>query len=250
MTINVLTLFPDMFDSVKASSIWARAIDSDNITINTIDIRDFATDKHNRADDSPFGGGAGMVLKPEPVSACFDDVTASCPQPYINVYMSPCGKTLSHDISVNLSKFACINILCGHYEGVDQRAIDKHIDLEISIGDYVLTGGEPAALVLIDAVVRLIPGVLGDFSSAMADSFHDDGLLDCPWYTRPARFEGHDVPEELLSGNHGRIDAWRRRQALRRTFERRPDLLSGADLDDEERRLIDVWERPRAPDTD
>ncbi|MBT3318852.1 MAG: tRNA (guanosine(37)-N1)-methyltransferase TrmD [Clostridia bacterium] len=225
MTINVLTLFPDMFDSVKASSIWARAIDSDNITINTIDIRDFATDKHNRADDSPFGGGAGMVLKPEPVSACFDDVTASCPQPYINVYMSPCGKTLSHDISVNLSKFACINILCGHYEGVDQRAIDKHIDLEISIGDYVLTGGELAAMVVIDACMRHIDGVLGNETSTDNESF-SDALLEHPQYTRPASYNDVDVPDVLLSGHHANVQAYSRQMSILMTARRRPGLLS------------------------
>ncbi len=225
MTINVLTLFPEMFDSVKASSIWARAIDADSITVNTIDIRNFTTDKHNRADDYPFGGGAGMVLKPEPVSACFSDIIASCPKPYVNVYMSPCGKTLSHDMSVDLSGFACINILCGHYEGVDARAIEKHIDMEISIGDYVLTGGELAAMVVIDAVMRHLDGVLGNEFSTDNESF-SDALLEHPQYTRPAVFGDQAVPEVLLSGHHANVETYNRQMSLLQTAKRRPELLS------------------------
>lgn len=225
MTINILTLFPEMFDSIKSSSIWARAIKAGSIEINTIDIRSYTTDKHNRADDYPFGGGAGMVLKPNPISACFDDVINGCPKPYINVYMSPCGKTLSHDASVELSRYACINILCGHYEGVDQRALDKYIDLELSIGDYVLTGGELAAMVVIDACMRHISGVLGNDESADNESF-SDALLEHPQYTRPAQFNGDNVPEVLLSGHHANIEAYSRRMSLKMTAQRRPKQLS------------------------
>ena len=224
MTINVLTLFPEMFESVKASSIWARAIDSQSIEIKTVNIRDYTTDKHNRADDSPFGGGAGMLLKSEPVSACFDDVISSCPQPHLNVYMSPCGKTLSHDMSVDLSKYACVNILCGHYEGVDQRAIDKHIDMQISIGDYVLTGGELAAMVVIDAAMRHIGGVLGNDQSAENESF-SDALLEHPHYTRPAVLDDKAVPEVLLSGHHTKIEQYNRQMSLQQTAKSRPELL-------------------------
>jgi len=225
MTINVLTLFPEMFESVKASSIWARAIGSDTIEINTVNIRDYTTDKHNRADDYPFGGGAGMVLKPEPVCACFEDVISSCPKPFINVYMSPCGKTLSHDMSVDLSKYACVNILCGHYEGVDKRAIEKHIDMQISIGDYVLTGGELAAMVVIDAAMRHIGGVLGNDQSAENESF-SHALLEHPQYTRPAVMGDKAVPEVLLSGHHAKIEQYNRQMSLRQTAKHRPELLS------------------------
>lgn len=225
MKINILTLFPEMFDSVKQSSIWARAIDADLIEINTIDIRDYTTDKHNKADDYPFGGGAGMVLKPEPVCACFEDVIKSCPEPYINVYMSPCGKTLSHDISTQLSEYACINILCGHYEGTDQRAIDKYIDLEISIGDYVLTGGELAAMVVVDSCIRHIGGVLGNEESTLKESF-SDALLEHPHYTRPAQFLGEKVPDVLLSGHHANVEKYQRQLSLKMTAKRRPEQLS------------------------
>ena len=247
MRIDVVTLFPGYFSEPLHTSILGRAVTDGHLEVAVHDLRQYAADRHGTVDDAPFGGGRGMLLKAEPVAACWDDLQLSSGY---SIYLSADGDRLDQSLATELSLKEHLVLLCGHYKGVDERARTRCIDQDVSIGDYVLTGGEPAALVLIDAVVRLIPGVLGDFSSAMADSFHDDGLLDCPWYTRPARFEGHDVPEELLSGNHGRIDAWRRRQALRRTFERRPDLLSGADLDDEERRLIDVWERPRAPDTD
>ncbi len=229
MTINVLTLFPEMFDSVKTSSIWARAIGAGIVAVNTVDIRRFATDKHSRADDYPFGGGAGMVLKPEPVCACFEDVISTCPQPYINVYMSPSGKTLSHSMSVDLSQYACINILCGHYEGVDARAIEAHIDMEISIGDYVLTGGELAAMVVIDAILRHVDGVLGNEVSTDNESFSNE-LLEHPQYTRPAVFQDKAVPDVLLSGHHANVEIYNRQMSLLQTARRRPELLSKAVL--------------------
>ena len=196
---------------------------------------------------STFGGGGGMLLKPEPVAACWDELGLSRGH---SIYLSADGERFDQALATRLSLRPHLVLLCGHYKGVDERARSRCIDQEVSIGDYVLTGGEPAALVLIDAVVRLIPGVLGDFSSAMADSFHDDGLLDCPWYTRPALFEGEGVPEELLSGDHGRVESWRRRQALLRTCKRRPDLLQSADLDEEERRFVNDWTRTDEPDID
>jgi tRNA (guanine37-N1)-methyltransferase len=214
---------------VRDSSIWARAINADRIVINTINIRDYATDKHRRADDYPFGGGSGMVLMPGPVDACFKDVTARCPSPYLNVYMSPCGKQLTHRSAVELSQYACINILCGHYEGVDERVLMRHIDCEISIGDYVLTGGELPAMVLIDACMRHLEGVLGNDASAQAESFADS-LLEHPQYTRPAEYDGMRVPEVLLSGHHENVAAYHRRMSLRKTAEKRPDLLSKARL--------------------
>jgi len=228
-TYNVLTLFPQMFESVCGSSIWARAIKSGHIAVNTINIRDWATDKHRRADDYPIGGGAGMVLKPEPLTACFKDVENGCKAPYINVYMSPCGKTLSHAIVKKLSAYGFVNILCGHYEGVDARALARHIDMEVSIGDYVLTGGELAAMVLIDACIRHVDGVLGNGESAAGESF-SESLLEYPQYTRPAVFDGESVPDVLLSGHHAHVESFRRRMSLEETAFKRPDLLSKARL--------------------
>lgn len=226
-TYNVLTLFPEMFASVKESSIWARAIKAELIAVNATDIRDYAQDKHRRADDYPFGGGTGMVLKPEPVHACFNDIESRFPQPHINVYMSPCGKKLSHRFVTKLAKYECVNILCGHYEGVDERVLKKHIDIEISIGDFVLTGGELAAMVLIDSCIRHIEGVLGNNESAKSESF-SDALLEYPQYTQPAVFEGEAVPEILLSGNHSKIAEYNRRISIRETAQKRPDLLPEA----------------------
>ena len=247
MKVDIVTLFPGFFSDPLQTSILGRAVTDGHLEVAVHDLRDYAANCHGTVDDAPFGGGGGMLLKPEPVVACWNDLQLSRGH---SIYLSADGDRLDQALATRLSLREHLVLLCGHYKGIDERARTRCIDQDVSIGDYVLTGGEPAALVLIDAVVRLIPGVLGDFSSAMADSFHDDGLLDCTWYTRPARFEGDHVPEELLSGDHSRIEAWRRRQALRRTFERRPDLLPGADLDDEERRLIDLWERSGAPDTD
>ena len=226
---NVLSLFPFMFDSVCGSSIWSRAISAGLVAVNTTDIRDYATDKHRRADDYPLGGGAGMVLKPEPVDACFCDVVSRCEGSYINIYMSPGGKKLNHAMVTQLASYKSINILCGHYEGVDARVLARHIDLEVSIGDYVLTGGELAAMVLIDACIRHVDGVLGNCESASGESF-SDGLLEYPQYTRPAVFDGAAVPEVLLSGHHANVAAFRRQASLKQTILRRPDLLSKACL--------------------
>ena len=247
MRIDIVTLFPGFFPAPLQTSILGRAVSDDHIEVVVHDLRKYAVDRHGTVDDAPFGGGRGMLLKPEPVAACWDDLGLSRGH---SIYLSADGERLDQALAIRLSLRQHIVLLCGHYKGVDERARRRCIDQEVSVGDYVLTGGEPAALVLIDAVVRLIPGVLGDFSSAMADSFHDDGLLDCPWFTRPAEFEGERVPEALLGGDHARVEAWRRRQALRRTYERRPDLLDGADLDGEERRLVDRWTRSGASDTD
>jgi tRNA (guanine37-N1)-methyltransferase len=224
---NVLTLFPAMFASVCASSIWARAISAGLISVNTTDIRDFALDKHRRADDYPLGGGAGMVMKPEPVDACFRDIMARSERPSINVYMSPGGRPLNHALVTRLASYRTVNILCGHYEGVDARALKRRIDLEVSVGDYVLTGGELAAMVLIDAVIRHIDGVLGNEESAAGESFAN-GLLEYPQYTRPAEWEGEVVPEVLLSGHHANVAAYRRQESLKETARRRPDLLQKA----------------------
>jgi len=242
MQVDIVTLFPRFFVEPLATSIVGRAIEGGQLEVNLHDLRTYSQDRHRTVDDTPYGGGGGMVIKPGPVAACWTEnqfANGHC------IHLSADGEPLTQDLAAELSLQSHMVLLCGHYKGVDERARRQLIDQEISIGDYVLTGGEPAALVLIDAVTRLIPGVLGNFSSAMADSFHDDGLLDCPWYTRPASHGGEEVPQVLLSGDHGQVQSWRRRQALRRTFERRPDLLERADLDEEERRQVADWRQKK-----
>ena len=237
MKIDIVTLFPDFFTSPLATSMMARAIARGLLTVETHDPRDCATDKHRTVDDAPYGGGGGMVLKPEPVYQLWQErglAAGRC------IYLTADGQPLNQALTVELALEERLVLLCGHYKGVDERIRTGLIDREISIGDYVLTGGEPAALVLIDAVVRLIPNVLGNFSSALDDSFQE-AVLDCPWYTRPVEFRGQRVPDALLSGDHERIEHWRRRQALRRTFARRPDLLQQIELDDDEQQLIATW---------
>jgi len=237
--IDVVTLFPDFFQTPLQSSILARAVQNGLLEVGTYNPRDFAFDKHQNVDDEPYGGGGGMVLKPEPLFALWQAQKfekAHC------IYLTADGETLDHRLSVELSLQDHLVLLCGHYKGVDERVRTHLINREVSIGDFVLTGGEPAALVLIDAVVRLIPGVLGNFGSALEDSFQDV-LLDCPWYTRPAEFNGESVPQVLQSGDHQRVQQWRRTQALRKTFERRPDLLDKAVLDDKDKKQLTQWER-------
>lgn len=228
-TYNILTLFPDMFTSICNSSIWARAIRAGLIEVDTIDIRSYTTDKHHRADDAPMGGGVGMVLKPEPVAACFEDVLSRCELPVLNVYMSPCGKRLRQTLVLELIKYRTINILCGHYEGVDARVLKRYIDLEISMGDFVLTGGEIAAMALIDSSIRHIDGVLGNKDSASGESFFES-LLEYPQYTQPAVWNGESIPEVLLSGHHANIAKYRRQKSLEETVRRRPDLMARARL--------------------
>ena len=237
MKIDIVTLFPDFFASPLATSMMDRAIAQGLLIVETHDPRDCATDKHRTVDDAPYGGGGGMVLKPEPVYQLWQErglAAGRC------IYLTADGQPLNQALAVELALEERLVLLCGHYKGVDERIRTGLIDREISIGDYVLTGGEPAALVLIDAVARLIPNVLGNFSSALGDSFQET-VLDCPWYTRPVEFRGQRVPDALLSGNHERIEHWRRRQALRRTFARRPDLLQQIELDEEEQQLIATW---------
>ncbi|MFA5675263.1 MAG: tRNA (guanosine(37)-N1)-methyltransferase TrmD [Christensenellales bacterium] len=236
-TYNVLTLFPQMFESVKDSSIWARAAKAGHIAVNTIDIRDYTKDKHKRADDYPFGGGAGMVLMPEPVDACFREISRRGVSPALNIYMSPSGRPLSHSLAVQLSAYGTLNILCGHYEGIDERVLRRHIEMEISVGDYVLTGGELAAMVLIDACMRHVSGVLGCGESAAGDSFAD-GLLEYPQYTRPAVFDGEEVPDVLISGDHAKVADYRRRMSLERTARKRPDLLSKTKLSNKDIQIL------------
>ncbi|MCC7261664.1 MAG: tRNA (guanosine(37)-N1)-methyltransferase TrmD [Candidatus Latescibacteria bacterium] len=246
MKIEVVTLFPGFFTSPLGTSMVARAQSQGLAQIAVHDLRAFSADQHHTVDDSPYGGGGGMVIKPEPVARAWEALELGkgrC------IYLSADGVPFDQRLAIELSLAPHLVLLCGHYKGVDERIRQRHIDQEVSVGDYVLTGGEPAALILIDAVVRLIPGVLGNFSSALEDSFQED-LLDCPWYTRPAVFAGQAVPEVLLSGDHQQVRAWRRREALRRTFERRPDLLARATLDEEEQRLVAQWRRAQPGPTE
>ena len=219
MKFDVLTLFPEMFEAVK-QSILGKAIEKGLININLVNIRDFSKNKHKKVDDTPYGGGAGMVIRPDVV---YDAYKSVCDEDAKVVYLTPQGKTLNQKMVEDLSKEKHLILLCGHYEGIDQRVIDKIVDEEISIGDYVLTGGEIPAMVLIDSVSRYTEGVLSQ-ESIKEESF-SDGLLEYPQYTRPEIFEGEKVPEVLLSGHHGNIDNWRKEQSIKITKQKRPDLL-------------------------
>ena len=220
LKIDVITIFPQMLNGFLRESMMKRAEAAGLVEFNVINLRDFTTDKHNTTDDRPFGGGPGMVMKPEPIFAAFD---AEQLWDAHKVYLSPQGTPLTHALACRLAEQPRLALLCGHYEGVDQRVLDE-MDAEVSIGDYVLSNGAIAAVVLVDVVVRLLPGVLGNAESARTDSFAD-GLLEYPQYTRPAEFRARNVPEVLLSGDHAAIERWRRAQAEERTRARRPDLL-------------------------
>ncbi|MEI7981655.1 MAG: tRNA (guanosine(37)-N1)-methyltransferase TrmD [Bacteroidota bacterium] len=225
MRIDILTLFPEMFEGPFRHSILKRAQEKGLVTINFYNIRDWSTNKHKRVDDYPFGGGAGMVMMIEPVVRCIEELKSATDYDEI-IYMSPDGVRLNQGMANQLSLKANLLILCGHYKGIDERIRQHFITAEISIGDYVLSGGEVAAMVLSDAIVRLIPGVLNDETSALSDSFQND-LVSPPVYTRPFDFRGYKVPDILLSGNDKEINGWRHDQAVVRTRERRPELNSG-----------------------
>ncbi|MGI6201631.1 MAG: tRNA (guanosine(37)-N1)-methyltransferase TrmD [Christensenellales bacterium] len=222
MRIDILTLFPEMIGPVMNSSMLGRAQQKGILRIEAVNIRDYAANKHQQADDYPFGGGAGMVMMPQPIHDC---IAAVDPERRARrVYLSPRGRVLTPEVAQELAGCERLLLLCGHYEGVDQRVLDADIDEELSIGDYVLTGGELAAMVVVDCVSRFVPGVLGSAASAQEESF-SSGLLEYPQYTRPAQWEGMQVPEVLLSGHHANILRWRRQQALLVTARNRPDLL-------------------------
>lgn len=239
MIFNCLTIFPEMFSSFVGASLCEKAIGKGLIEVNPINFRDYTEDRHNRVDAYPFGGGAGMLLMPQPLFSCFDALFQRYEgKKTRSVYMSPAGQTLTQEKAEALSCYEVVNILCGHYEGVDQRVLDHLIDEEISIGDYVLTGGELPAMVLMDCVMRYVPSVLSNDESVAEESF-TNGLLEYPQYTRPSSFEGMDVPEVLLSGHHKNIAAWQREQALKRTFERRSDLLESVELTKQDSKLLD-----------
>ncbi len=236
----MLTIFPAMFDGPLSESIISRAVERGLVRINLHDIRDYATDKHRSVDDYPYGGGYGMVMKPEPIFDAYAAVkdTASLGEDTPVVLLTPQGTPFSQPIAERLATLDDIVLICGRYEGVDERVREHVANCELSVGDYVLSGGELAAMVVIDAVTRLIPGAVGSIESTQDDSF-STGLLQFPQYTRPAEHEGGKVPDILLSGNHGEIEKWRRRESLRRTYHRRPDLLDSAALSDGDRRFID-----------
>ncbi|MCY3639126.1 MAG: tRNA (guanosine(37)-N1)-methyltransferase TrmD [Chloroflexi bacterium] len=240
MRFHVLTIFPAMFDGPLSESIISRAVERGLVRINLHDIRDYATDKHRSVDDYPYGGGYGMVMKPEPIFDAYAAVkhTASLGEDTPVVLLTPQGTPFSQPIAERLATLDDIVLICGRYEGVDERVREHVANCELSVGDYVLSGGELAAMVVIDAVTRLIPGAVGSIESTQDDSF-STGLLQFPQYTRPAEHEGGKVPDILLSGNHGEIEKWRRRESLRRTYHRRPDLLDSAALSDADRRFID-----------
>ena len=222
MRFDVLTLLPELFEAPLAGGVLGRAVSSGAIELHLHNIRDFTSDKHRTVDDSPYGGGAGMVMKPEPITRALESVAGEGARPFV-ILTTPQGAPLTQSMAKTLSAKDRIVIICGRYEGVDER-VRALADMEVSIGDYVLTGGELPALVIIDSVGRLCAGVLGSENSAKDDSF-TDGLLEYPQYTRPEVFRGAKVPEVLTSGDHAGIERWRRRESLRRTFERRPDLL-------------------------
>ena len=241
MRIDILALFPQMFEVPFSFGIFKRAVDNGLVSLNLYNIRDFTHDKHHTADDYPYGGGAGMVLKPEPIFEAVDSIKAKIKDkagalPVI--LLTPQGRLFSQQIARELSEHSHIIMICGHYEGVDERVREHLATDEISIGDYVLTGGEVPAMVVMDAVIRLLPGVLGSEESPLDDS-HVSGLLEYPQYTRPADYRGWSVPEILLSGNHAQIAKWRREQIIRRTLERRPELLNKANLGLEDRQLVE-----------
>jgi tRNA (guanine37-N1)-methyltransferase len=254
---DILTLFPTLFESPLNQSIIKRAREAGLISVALHDIRDYTTDKHRTADDTPYGGGGGMIMKPEPIFAAVEAVLSGIPNllgedneseveppsPPV-ILLSPQGRLFTQQIARELSKHPHLILICGHYEGVDERVRQVLATDEISIGDYVLTGGEVPALVIVEAVTRLVPGVLGDPGATFEDS-HTEGLLEYPHYTRPPVFRGHKVPEVLLSGDHAAVIRWRRQQALRRTWERRPDLLSRARLSEADKAFLRQLEEER-----
>ena len=231
MKINILTLFPKMFDGFVSESIISRAIKFGAVEVNIIDIRDYCFDKHKQADDMPFGGGNGMVMKPEPLFLALENLSGKV------IYTSPQGKTFNQEIAKELVKEEELTIIAGHYEGIDERVVENKVDMELSIGDFVLTGGELPAMVISDTIIRLLPDVIKK-DSYENDSFYN-GLLDYPHYTRPAEYKGLRVPDVLISGNHKKIDEWRLKESLKRTYLRRKDLIEKRELTKLEKKLLD-----------
>lgn len=238
MNFHVMTLFPEMIERAMGESITGRAIKAGHISVNAVNIRDFANNKHNRVDDYPYGGGAGMVMQAEPVYQCYESICRSIGNERSRVvFMTPQGRTFNQQIAEELSREEDLVLLCGHYEGIDERVLEKIVTDNVSIGDYVLTGGELPALVVMDTISRLVPGVLNNGMSAVKESFSDN-LLEYPQYTRPEEWMGEKVPAVLLSGHHKNIAAWYREQSILRTAKNRPDLLEKAELTEKERQWL------------
>ncbi len=237
MNYHILTLFPEMVMDGLNTSIIGRAVEKGLISIEAINIRDYSKDKHNHVDDAPYGGGAGMVMQPGPVCDSYEDLCRKIGKRPRVLYMTPQGQTFNQSIAEELAKEEDLVFLCGHYEGIDERALELIVTDYLSVGDYVLTGGELPAMVMIDCISRLVPGVLNNDVSAEIESFHDN-LLEYPQYTRPEMYEGKKVPEVLLSGHHKNIETWRRQQSIKRTLERRPDLLADANLSKKEKQYL------------
>jgi tRNA (guanine37-N1)-methyltransferase len=241
LTINILTIFPEMFDALN-HSLLKRAQERNLLRINLVNIRDYSNLPHKNTDDYPYGGGAGMLMLAQPIASAIDALGDDCGH---KIFLSPRGTVLTQNKVKQLAKREKFTLLCGHYEGVDQRVIDQYIDEEISIGDYILTGGELPAMILVDCVARYVDGVLGSSESTKSESFSGTSLLEYPQYTRPREFQGMEVPEVLLNGNHALIEQWRREQSLRITFERRPELLENVPLKQSEIDLIDQWRKEK-----
>lgn len=234
MRFDILTLFPEFFDNLNDFSIIARALEEEIIDINRINIRDFSNNKHKKVDDYSYGGGPGMLMSVEPI---YQAIKARKSENSKTIYLSPQGKQLDQDLVNELSKEEHLILLCGHYEGIDNRVVENYVDMEISIGNYVLTGGEIPALVLVDAISRLLPGVLSSQES-FSDESHYRGLLEYPQYTRPQEFKGNRVPEILLSGNHRKIEEWRLYHSIKTTLEKRPEILEKINLSDEQEKIL------------
>lgn len=238
MRFDILTVFPGMFQSILGESIIGRAQENNLVTINAINIRDYTMDKHKKTDDYPYGGGNGLVMMAQPIYDAYMSIREKLDYKPRVIYMSPQGRKLDQKIVEELSQYEHLVLLCGHYEGVDERILEEIVDEEISIGDYVLTGGEMPAMVLIDAVCRTIPGVLSNEDS-YSDESHCGGLLEYPQYTRPAEYLNRKVPDILLSGHHANINKWRRKQSLLRTYKKRPDLMEKFQLDKKDKKLLE-----------
>lgn len=244
MKVDVLTLFPEMMDGVFRASILGKAQEKGIVSLNAINFREYSNSKHGTVDDTPYGGGGGMVLKPEPIFLAVEDLVSRTSTTPRIILMCPQGDTFTQRKAEEFAKEEHLIFICGHYEGYDERIREHLVTDELSIGDYVLTGGELPAMVAIDSIVRLLPGVLGNETSAVTDSF-STGLLEYPHYTRPAEFRGWKVPDILLSGHHANIELWRREQALKRTLERRPDLLDKVELTDQDRQFLKQLQNER-----
>lgn len=248
MKIDIMTLFPEMCETVLSESIIGRARKAEKVELSCVNIRDFAGNKHNKVDDSPYGGGMGMVMSAAPIYNCFQSLYDSETEtkPHL-IYMSPKGKTFTQKRAIELSKLDHIVLLCGHYEGIDQRVIDEIVDEEISVGDYVLTGGELPALTVADAVCRMLPGVLAD-EVCFTEESHFDGLLEYPQYTKPDTWMERRVPDVLLSGHHANISKWRREKAIEETYRRRPEMLDESKLSKKEKLFLDELKKSDVSD--